>query len=106
MRAPRVLEDDRLYRLEIVQWRSDLKGREWAVVTIHNLRGRLPARQDYFASQEDALSYYLKIVVETPRLSLGSRPPDPIPSLEQYSAWLKYENLYDPVLNPEAKVLN
>jgi hypothetical protein len=99
MRASKILMDDRLFRLEVVEW-SGLKDRPWAVATIHNLLGRIPAREDYFASREDALDYYLKVVVETPRVSFGGHPPDPVPSIEQYTAWLKSENLYDQVLNP------
>ena len=99
MRHWEVIQDDRLFRLE-VSTHSDLKDRPWAVITLHNVAGRIPTREDYFASREDALDYYLKIVVETPRVSLGSHSPDPPPSIEQYTAWLKSENLYDPVLNP------
>lgn len=100
MRPTKLLKDDRLFRLEIRTW-SELKERSWAVITFHNLLfGYLPARQDYFASREDALAYYLKIVVETPRVSLDNHPPDPLPSIEKYTIWLKAENIYDPVLNP------
>jgi hypothetical protein len=99
MHPSQVLEDDRVFRLEVVPWDPAVKERAWAVVTIHNVRGRIPARQDYFSTREDALEYYLKIVVETPRASLGDHSPDPLPSIEQYTAWLKTQNLHDPVLN-------
>lgn len=98
MRASKDLKDDRLFRLEIVRYRG-LKEREWIVATLHNVLGRIPAGQNHFASREDALDYYLKVVVETPRTSLGGRSPDPLPSIEQYTAWLKSEKLYDPILN-------
>jgi hypothetical protein len=100
MHPSKVLKDDRVFRLEVVAWNRAVKGRAWVVVAIHNVIGRIPARQDYFATREDALDYYLKIVVETPRASLGDHSPDPLPSIEQYTAWLKSENIYDPVLNP------
>lgn len=100
MLPSKVLKDDRVFRLEVVAFDRTVKERAWAVVTIHNVLGRIPVRQDYFATREDALDYYLNIVVETPRVSLGDHSPDPLPSIEQYTAWLKSENLYDPVLNP------
>ena len=98
MRVARALEDDRLYRLEVVAWGSP-KERPWAMVTLHNVYGRIPARQDYFATREEALEYSLQVVVETPRVSLGSTTPDPLPSIEEYTEWLKAENLHDQVLN-------
>jgi hypothetical protein len=99
MRPPRTLQDDRLYRMEIKQWNWS-EERPWTVVTLHNLFATLPARQDEFATHAEALRYYLKVVVETPRASLGGLSPDPLPSIGQYTAWLKLEKLHDPVLNP------
>jgi hypothetical protein len=99
MRPSTELKDDRLFRLEVVAWDRVVKERAWAVVTLHNVLGRIPAGQNYFVSREDALDYYLKVVVETPRASLDNRSPDPVPSIAQYTAWLKAENIYDPILN-------
>jgi hypothetical protein len=98
MRHWELIQDDRLFRLEI-STHSDLKDHPWAVVTLHNVAGRIPAREDHFASRETALNYYLKVVVETPRASLGNHSPDPLPSIEQYTTWLKSQNLHDAVLN-------
>jgi len=99
MRPSRALQDDRLFRIEIKPWKWSTE-RPWTVVTLHNVFATLPARQDHFASYAEALDYYLRVVVETPRISLGGHSPDPLPSIEQYTAWLKLEKLHDPVLNP------
>src|SRR3546814_882860 len=74
--------------------------RSWTVITIRNVPGYMPVRYDQFPSREDALTYFQEVVVETPRVSLGNSAPSPVPSIEQYTSWLKLENLYDPLLNP------
>jgi hypothetical protein len=95
--------DDRMFVLEIS--RVSVNGMpQWAVITRRNVLGYPPTRSDIFQSQEEAISYFNRIAPETPRVSLGNRPPNPIPTLEQYLKWLKSEALYDPVLNPEAPV--
>ena len=49
-----------------------------------------------------AIVFYKKVIVETPRVSLENNPPNPLPTLTEYTAWLVEENLYDPMLNPNA----
>ncbi len=77
--------------------------RVWLLTTRRNVRNYPPTRQDVFESVAEAMERYKKVVVTTPRLSLDGRSMHPTPSIEEYTAWLKEENLFDPVLNPEAK---
>lgn len=118
-----LFHDDRMYVLEICrasQSPPDANGlvstqlggihhagagskRIWALVTRRNVPGYPPTRSDSFDSYSDAVDYYKTVVVTTPRVSLGERPPEPAPTLQQYVDWLKSEKLYDPLLNPEAK---
>ena len=41
---------------------------------------------------------YKKVVVETPRVSLGNKSPEPTPTLDQYTSWLVAEYLFDALL--------
>jgi len=75
----------------------------WALVTRRNVPGYPPTRSDAFDSYSDAVDYYKTVVVTTPRVSLGERPPQPSPTLEEYVEWLKSEGLFDPLLNPKEK---
>jgi len=75
----------------------------WALVTRRNVPGYPPTRSDAFDSYSDAVDYYKAVVVATPRVSLGERPPQPSPTLEEYVEWLKSEGLFDPLLNPKEK---
>ena len=113
---PRILDwvfnDDRVFVLEISRSQSrsldgdeDPRG-EWSVVTRRNVCDHPPVRIDPFPSHAEALAYYRKVVVETPRVSLGRKSPEPAPSLDAYQAWLIAEGLFDPVLNPTAPVEN
>ncbi len=77
---------------------------EWAVITRRNVPGYPPHRSDTFSTRAEAVEYYKKVVVETPRVSLGNKSPVPPPTLEAYTSWLMTENLYDPLLNPEAPI--
>ena len=101
-----LFHDDRMFVMEIspVTTRSLTSAapekRELAVITRRNVPGYPPFRSDSFPTKEAALAYYHKIVVETPRTSLGSQSPTPAPSLQRYTSWLVSEGLYDPVLNP------
>ena len=105
-----LFRDDRLFVLEVAPVKTqDLMSsapakHEWAVVTRRNVPGYPPHRTDSFPSKSEAIAYYKKVVVETPRVSLGKKSPDPLPSLETYISWLVAEKLYDPVLNPTAEV--
>lgn len=113
--------DDRMYVLEITRGvvsKPDAQGftttltrddgtsalgegerRMWLLITRRNVRNYPPMRQDMFETKDEALAYYKQLVVTTPRLSLGGKGFQPTPTLEEYTAWLKSENLFDPVLN-------
>ena len=103
-----LFKDDRMFVLEVTPvttrslTSSATEKREWAVVTRRNVAGYPPFRSDSFPSRDQALAYFNRIVVETPRVSLGNKSPDSPPSLEDYAAWLKSENLFDPILNAGA----
>lgn len=83
---------------------SEPDKRQWAVITRRNVPGYPPYRTDSFSTRAEAIEYYKKIVVTTPRVSLGNQSPNPSPSLNDYQSWLLSENLYDPILNPDAPV--
>ena len=76
----------------------------WSIITRRNVPGYPPVKANWFSSHAEALAYYRKVVVETPRVSLGRKSPEPAPSLDAYQAWLIAEDLFDPVLNPTASV--
>jgi hypothetical protein len=113
-----LFHDDRMFVLEICPVESrdaastvlDTSGRtarasqskEWAVVTRRNVPGYPPHRVDHFPTRDEAFAYYKRVVVQTPRKSLGEKSPDPTPTLEAYTAWLAEQDLFDPVLNPMA----
>jgi hypothetical protein len=105
-----LFKDDRMFVLEVgsVTTRSLTskapEKQEWAVITRRNVRGYPPHRSDTFSTRVEAIEYYKKVVVETPRVSLGNKSPLPPPTLEAYTSWLVEENLYDPILNPGAPV--
>ena len=71
------------------------------MITRRNVFDYPPYRIDPFPTREGALDYYNKIVVQTPRVSLGKQSPKPEPTIAEYTTWLVAENLYDPILNPE-----
>ncbi len=112
-----LFHDDRMFVLEVCPVESlepgmsvlDVSGKpsrrhpqEWALVTRRNAPGYPPHRIDHFPTEGEALAYYKRVVVETPRKSLGEKAPNPLPTLEQYTAWLVEQKLFDPVLNPKA----
>ena len=105
-----LFRDDRMFVLEVspVTTReltsSEPEKRQWAVITRRNVPGYPPFRSDSFLTRAEAIEYYKLIVVETPRVSLGNQSPNPPPSLDDYQSWLLAENLYDPLLNPDAPV--
>jgi hypothetical protein len=75
--------------------------RVWSITTRRNVPDYPPRRVDQFESYAEAVAFYKRVIVTTPRASLGEKSPDPTPSLEEYVQWLKQENLFDPLLNPE-----
>ena len=113
-----LFHDDRMFVLDVSPVESrdatstvlDLSGetthttqpREWAVVTRRNVPGYPPHRVDPFPSRAQAIAYYKRVVIQTPRKSLGEKSPDPAPTLEAYTAWLVKVGLFDPLLNPTA----
>lgn len=104
-----LFKDDRKFMLEIcpVETRSltsnEQPEKKWAIITRRNVPGYPPYRTDQFKTRNEALNYYKKIVVETPRVSLDNKPLTAIPSLDKYKEWLVDENLFDPILNPRIK---
>ena len=102
-----LFHDDRMFVLEVTSATTRSltstapEKHEWAVITRRNVEGYPPSKSDSFDTRQDAEAYYKKVVVETPRVSLGESSPDPIPTLDEYTLWLKDENLFDPILNPD-----
>lgn len=105
-----LFKDDRMFVLEVIPvttrslTSSASEKQEWAVITRRNVPGYPLHRSDTFPSRTEAIEYYKKVVVETPRVSLGNKSPVPPPSLEAYVSWLVAENVYDPLLNPNVPV--
>jgi hypothetical protein len=109
---PKIFEmlfnDDRMFVLELspVTTRpltSDEPVRnEWGVITRRNVVGYPPFRSDTFPTREEAIAFYKKTVVSTPRVSLGNKSPTSEPTVDEYTEWLVAEGLYDQVLNAGA----
>tara|TARA_B100000315_G_C14238884_1_gene434407 strand:+ start:290 stop:613 length:324 start_codon:yes stop_codon:yes gene_type:complete len=105
-----MFKDDRMYVLEISKSRTtplDFAGNavgttsdKWTLVTRKNIEGFPPIRVDDFDTEEEAIKYYKKVVVEMPRVSLGNNSPEVTPSIKEYKEWLIREKLYDELLNP------
>ncbi len=101
-----LFHDDRMFVLELTpvtttSLTSDEPERnEWGVITRRNVPGYPPFRSDTFATREEAIAFYRKTVVSTPRVSLDNQSPTPEPILDEYKEWLVTEGLYDPLLNP------
>ena len=110
---PRIFDllfhDDRMFVLEVSRSQvtdSRSGGRPrmaWSVVTRRNVPGYPPTRVDDFPTRAEAVVYYQKVAIETPRVSLGEKPPAPLPSLDEYRSWLVAEDLFDPILNPSGR---
>ena len=105
-----LFNDDRMFVLEVSQvttgvlTSSATEKQEWAVIALRNVPDYPPHRADTFPTRTEAVEYYKKAVIKTPRVSLGDESPVPLPTLESYTSWLMSENLYDPILNPGAPV--
>jgi hypothetical protein len=103
-----LFKDDRMFVLEVrpvktsILTSSDPPKEQWGVITRRNVPGYPPHRTDNFPTRSEAAIFYKKVVVETPRVSLGNKSPDPLPTIEEYTRWLLDEGLYDPLLNPSA----
>lgn len=105
-----LFQDDRMFVFEVCSVKTQIlissepEKQEWAVITRRNVPGYPPYRSDNFSTRAEAIDYYKKGVIETPRVSLGSKSPVPPPTLDVYTSWLVAENLYDPILNPDAPI--
>lgn len=103
-----LFKDDRMFVMEVCPvltstlTSSDPPIKQWAVITRRNVPGYPPHRSDSFATRAEAFNFYEKVVIETPLVSLANKSRDPLPTIEEYTHWLKDEGLYDPILNPEA----
>ena len=75
--------------------------KKWVLTTRRNVSDYPPTRCDTFESRSEAVAYYKKVIVETPRVSLGHKPPAVIPTINEYRDWLITEKLFDPLLNPK-----
>jgi hypothetical protein len=100
-----LFKDDRTFVLEVstvtTRTGNGLEKKEWAVITRRNVIGYPPHRSDCFPARQDAIDFYKKVVVSTPRVSLGNKSPEPLPTIEAYTRWIKDKKLYDQILNPE-----
>ena len=76
-------------------------GPVWTVVTQRNSGSYPYYRVDDFASQSEAVAYLKRVEPRTPRVSLGGKASDPLPSWEEYQAWLKNSNLRPSYLEPD-----
>jgi ankyrin repeat protein len=107
-----MFNDDRMFVFEIAPVTTtnpnpqlishSTESKEWAVITHRNVTGYPSTQIITFPTRSDAVAHYEKVVVETPRVSLEKSPPNPKLSLMEYTSWLKTENYYDPLLNPDA----
>lgn len=85
--------DDRLFILDYGRVR---RGADtvWGVITRRNIPGRFPPfRSDVFDSEEAAIAFIQSTEPSTPRISLGGRSPDPVPTYEEYCSWLAREGI-------------
>jgi hypothetical protein len=102
-----LFKDDRMFVLEISRVESQTltssepPKRQWSVITRRNVSSYPQYRTGQFETRIEAIDYYKKIAVETPRVSFDNKTPNPIPSLPEYKKWLVEENLFDPILNPK-----
>jgi hypothetical protein len=104
-----LFKDDRMVVLELapditqcLSQRPSGSSTDWAVVTRRNVPGYPVQSVVAFEDRDKALAHYKRMVVETPRLSLGGRSPSMSPTLEEYTRWLAANRLHDPVLNPDS----
>lgn len=55
-----------------------------SITTRRNVPDYPPKRVDQFETYEEAIKFYKRVIVTTPRASLGEKSPDPTPSLEEH----------------------
>jgi len=103
-----LFKDDRMFVLELrpvttsALLSSDPPKQQWGVITRRNVPGYPLYRCDNFPSRDEAINFYKQVAVETPRVSLGNKSPDTLPTIEEYTSWVKEQGLYDHLLNPDA----
>lgn len=94
-----LFHDDRQFVMEITRTRKGAVAataiEQWSVVTRRNVQGYPPFRIDSFDTKEEAQRFYESIVVRTPLVSLGGKPIDPEPTLDEFRAWLRSKGLTD-----------
>jgi hypothetical protein len=69
-----IYNDDRLFILDLQLAKKNKKS-IWAVTTRGNVDGLPPFRVDDFPTMEAAIAFIQKIEPETPRISMGGKPP-------------------------------
>ena len=67
-------KDDRLFILDLQLAKKSGKP-VWAVTTRRNIDSFPPFRVDDFQTKESAIAFIEKLEPETPRISLGGKPP-------------------------------
>ena len=99
--------DDRMFIAEIVQTKNRTSNQHnsvenskeeimWTVITRRNKRKYPPTRSDSFKTKEEAISYFKKILPETPMVSLNEKAQSPIKSYEEYKKWLITKGIKPP----------
>lgn len=85
--------DDRMFVLEIARALPssppNATDMPWILVTRRNVRGYPPTRADDFATWQAAADYVRQVEPTTPRISLGGRSPDPVPTYDEFVAWCR-----------------
>lgn len=78
-----IFNDDRLFILDL---QPAKKGNldVWAVVTRWNSSGFSPYKVNDFPTKLEAIKFIKKIEPQTPRISLGGKSPDPVPTYLEY----------------------
>ncbi|MFQ6239690.1 ankyrin repeat domain-containing protein [Sinorhizobium meliloti] len=85
--------DDRVYLYEVGRGLSgsvlDVEFKEtYSVISRRNVHRYPPVRIAEFETYAEAIEFLRKVAPATPRVSLGHRPPDPVPSWEEYQKWV------------------
>lgn len=78
-----IFNDDRLFILDL---QPAKKGKldVWAVVTRWNSSGFSPYKVNDFPTKLEAIQFIKKIEPQTPRISLGGKSPEPVPTYLEY----------------------
>lgn len=92
-----LFHDDRQFVMEVSRTKSGaaMAIDQWSVITRRNVPGYPPFRIDSFDTREEAQRFYESVVTKTPLVSLGGKPMDPEPTLDEFRAWLRSNGLKD-----------